>query len=961
MGFAEKLTPTYRPLLLVLSLLALSLAAAILHEPLAGLFEGIFDAEKVNFLIGMASINFFILAILVYAAALAKKHIISPRANGNETKKFAELLLLMLVIFVGAIFANNLAFKLEVIEQSEGVKWHHYIILPLKLEKDILVELQNSLVLSELNPERLEIPVYRLYVRDSHLLGLDSNLPFSGMDYVPGNFQVDQNVLNAKVRYRGDNYYHWGGAKKSWRIKLKDGQFYNGANTFNLISPKYPSYMIAPLTTKLLSEANVAAPRSYNAALYLNNNYAGVYEYVDQPDETFLRQNGLLPGDIYAGDKPKGTNEWITKEQQSWIVFDDPERWDISATFDNNDSRAMENIAYLLENVNSPDANNFYEFYNSHLGDEHLELLAERTLIYDIHLDNRHNHRLYFDPSSGHYLPIGWDQQVERINDDSTPDMFSNRIDRQILKFPQLIHKKNELLFSLISRFDENDAIGFIEENKGKLEEPMLYDNYKQVIDWPLSKNMTMADWNMGIVELESTIKFNYSYIRRKLSETDVRITLAGSQASIDVNGISGVTIKSPDGLCLQAKRQLPGASYYCLGSDESPDTELYPGRNIRISKIKLGRFFYDSESIEANAISYVFDLNSPNALSDFESLKYYNAVTGEEIRPRITQEENLALSQLNFLSTNYSEHPWNYNEPEKREVVWSGDVVLEGQNVFSKNDTIIIEPGTTLKMQKDASLIIFGTLVAKGTEENPITITSYSEEPWGSIALQGDYSRAEFEWVDISNGSGTKYGGVTYTGMISIYNASATLDHVRLSDNKIYDDMLNAKRAAVSIRNSEFFNSFSDAVDFDIMKSAEISSSSFRKSGGDAIDLSTTISAITDVNISNAGDKGVSIGEASNPVIRGIMISDSNIGIAIKDGSDPEIFSPVIRSSNIAIASYMKNWRYGGGALGTIYNGDFCDNSNVLEMDGVSKTTFIRGGSATVCTSSACNLGCLQ
>ena len=70
-------------------------------------------------------------------------------------------------------------------------------------------------------------------------------------------------------------------------------------------------------------------------------------------------------------------------------MFDDPKRWDIIATFDNDDSRAMDNIAYLVENINSPDANKFYKFYRSHLGDEHLALLAERTLINDIHLINR--------------------------------------------------------------------------------------------------------------------------------------------------------------------------------------------------------------------------------------------------------------------------------------------------------------------------------------------------------------------------------------------------------------------------------------------------------------------------------------------------------------------------------------------------------------------------------------------
>ena len=84
-----------------------------------------------------------------------------------------------------------------------------------------------------------------------------------------------------------------------------------------------------------------------------------------------------------------------------------------------------------------------------------------------------------------------------------------------------------------------------------------------------------------------------------------------------------------------------------------------------------------------------------------------------------------------------------------------------------------------------------------------------------------------------------------------------------------------------------------------------------------DGIDLMTSDVELRDIRIQGAGDKGLSFGEASNPSVSRVLISDSEIGIAIKDGSAPVLRDVKVSRSRTAVAGFDKNWRYEGGSKG--------------------------------------------
>jgi hypothetical protein len=104
----------------------------------------------------------------------------------------------------------------------------------------------------------------------------------------------------------------------------------------------------------------------------------------------------------------------------------------------------------------------------------------------------------------------------------------------------------------------------------------------------------------------------------------------------------------------------------------------------------------------------------------------------------------------------------------------WKGEVRLIGDVIIDEGATLIIEPGTTVKFStRDhfrggvdtarCELIVRGTLVAKGTSQRKIHLTSDSHNPkltpkprkpqsgdWYGIRAEGKSAKLEIEHCEI-------------------------------------------------------------------------------------------------------------------------------------------------------------------------------------------------------------------
>ena len=115
-----------------------------------------------------------------------------------------------------------------------------------------------------------------------------------------------------------------------------------------------------------------------------------------------------------------------------------------------------------------------------------------------------------------------------------------------------------------------------------------------------------------------------------------------------------------------------------------------------------------------------------------------------------------------------------------------------------------------------------------------------------------------------LQGGSGGEVDGVRFTGMLSIHNASQIQLFGLAFRYQIYDDMFHCVYCNdVQILNSVFEGAKSDAIDIDISKKMHLKNLFIQGAGNDSIDLMTS-AAIVDTTLVGAGDKGLSVGEAS-------------------------------------------------------------------------------------------------
>jgi hypothetical protein len=241
------------------------------------------------------------------------------------------------------------------------------------------------------------------------------------------------------------------------------------------------------------------------------------------------------------------------------------------------------------------------------------------------------------------------------------------------------------------------------------------------------------------------------------------------------------------------------------------------------------------------------------------------------------------------------------------------GVVRFDGVLQLPRGFAVEIAPGTTLLAGPAALLEIHGDLSMPGTPQAPIVVRGATAEPWGAFAVvgdRGDPARVEASHSTVIGGVGSTAGSTNFTGTVAIYFADVRLDHFSVQDNG-GEDGLNVKYSKIHMTDNFLRGGASDAVDYDFVSGVDLRTV-IEDYGNDGIDISGSQLRIEGARIRNARDKGVSIGEASTPVVVDVEVSGAKIGCAIKDRADVRIDRFTVARSKVAIALYTKKPSFG-------------------------------------------------
>jgi len=736
----------------------------------------------------------------------------------------------------------------------------------------------------------------------------------------PGN-----RLLPVHLHKRGDNSVHWLTEKKTLTVRTRREEFYKRYRSFGLSAKDVLTSYVA---NRLAQEFDLLAPSTAVVPVVLNNQFAGMFRFIEVVDESFLRPFDQMPGNIFRGDAAE-RGEYFKGLPRD--LFANPYIWDRVAVSERPTGPDSGQLRLLLEDLNGTDFAAHQRLMGRLDRAELARLLAYLLLVGDpYHMDGVHNQLWYEDPSTALLHPIPWD--IRLLSLVSATKQPLNPFLRAALRDPWLV---DGILAELHRRLADSGWVrlgdSLATSAWSRYHDEFAYDSLRGGLIPPLG--------NPG--EVHRLLQENTGVLRDWLG--DARVAYTGTSVlDFETRGYAGA--------------ELSGLEVGGGGSGAR--------LSLRMDRNRNGVLDSEDPSLSGqwDAAAHRFTLSVPVPLLAAWSTERPGLAPGAQhyrfflvgasgstsVRPLVVNRYSHRPVQLepwspgSPIAASSSFSPWEYPLAPGRLHRLSGAVHLTADLRISASDTLVIDPGAVLRLDPDVSIISRGRVLALGTAARPIRLTRADPaRPWGALALQGsgaDSSR--FSYVTFEWGGGALIDRIEYSGMVNVHRArGVVVEHSVFQDNLRSDDTFHALHAEITLRDSRFLRANSDAVDLDI-SSGLIANNGFDGSGGDAIDLMTSTPVIRGNLIQNSGDKGISIGEASRPLVYDNRIERCRRGIEVKDRSAPIVLNNRLAQNGVGIYEDRKNWRYGGGGWATVINTGLGDNNEPLQLDAYSRIT---------------------
>ncbi len=808
------------------------------------------------------------------------------------------LFILLAVLFLAVLGSLSVraledfySYKKALKMEDLSLNWDRFLFF---LKKEIKYEYIDLKAKKVLKNDKSPLKTFEITINPKDLQKLNSNLPKSGKSFVNAYLKIsgENRVRKVKLRYRGDNNFHWLYPQKSLRIKLQNGDLYDMQTQFNLINPpnwySFRDVVVYDFAKKL----GLMAPDFYPVRVFINGKFMGVYLFLSQVDESLLRRFKRMPGSIYYGDYGEPDSRGVSN------LWFDPNNWVKKAARNAEQKYDRSDINYLIDAVDNFDKDDFHNFFEKMINKKRFYTFFALDVIFGSdHHDYHHNHKIYFDPYLGRYEPIEWDLRNwsdEKIKDLSVypllnrvkldPVFEAERDKRayEILKSlnfsPSSLLKEYKKVFDLVYRDLESD----------RFRDTAIVD-FGLFKDW-VSVPFTMREFKEGFKKDAEILENRFKFLKRLYEDVRVSYKIDGNRVIFKVEGNSPAVIES-----------------------KSKERILYPKRKVlKNAQNSRSRLLFGADLIVNAPAFYEFNLSDLN----ISNLKIKNYITGKKIEAK----------QDNFSSGLIS--PFSKKKTKKR-VILSGVIDVNKTRVYE--DDVLIKNGTVFRIKGGKSLYFYGDLKIEDGNETTIFKPMFNAKPWGIVAVWS--KKADISKVKVFGGSVDMRNLVHFTAPLSIHNVKDfKAAKIKIGRNYKGDDAMHIAYSKALVKDSLFNKARSDGLDIDISK-VVIEDCNFTDSGNDGLDVMTTKISVKNSIFKGNGDKGISVGEWSDMNLSDSIFIENVIGLEIKDKS--RVFAKnliFVDQKDMAIHLYNKNRRYDEGGFLKAFDITLIGNKKVVK-----------------------------
>lgn len=822
----------------------------------------------------------------------------------------------------------------------------------------------------------VQIPEYHITIEKKDYQKLLLNLPQTPDEFLqkvhkkerPATFRFEDQEFDVDVRFRGDGSGHWHWDKKSWRIDFKNKETFDGKKVLHLITPGERGFLIEFFNNYRGKKMGLPVLEDGWAHVYVNGAHHGVYYVSESWGPEFLERNGLGADTNFYGDNasPNPLNPFSIYGD----FVDVHHMWKRYAENPRSTDSGFAELHRLFSLMQAEDEVFYDQVWDVVDRESFIDWFVHSKLIGSLHQYQMLNSRLYFDVHTGTFRMVPADVG-------ETPEGFlyyfigyHPLVDR-LLHDNVFVYDTQKVLWEYVSDEDQvEDDLRFYDEAVEKLK----YEFYKDSYDEFSSRRI-----DQFLAQGRGVIVRGLEYVQSILSEVQIAGVLSAESSSggeimysveLSVEHHAPVLLKH-----IEIEDSTVAIFEDVNGNDVLDDADVRV--DVGYDTIKKHHNVHQQWDVELGAVDREKWEDVDNlgflALHVYEPIqakrKYFitgvsdeidpqdvrvefeNIITGENhdadliyIDSRIFEDFGRQRLSIDGLVAQYS---FLRRDGESGVRVAGGTHIIDDVVIIPRGVRLRIDAGTTLLMRENATIISYGAVQALGSADALVRVLPYQNERWGVFAVVDADERSNFIYSHFDGGSDARVNGMYFSGMLAVHRADVSVMHSEFS-HAFADDGLNVKYGDANIYDVVFRENSSDGLDFDFV-TGDLADSLFVNNGNDAIDVSGTTARLYRLRVDGSGDKCMSIGEGSSPVIFDVHLQGCAIGIEVKDASAPRIVNAVIINNGIGLHAYRKKPLFKIGGQGSVYNSIITGNEDDVVVDEFSAYaigySYVEGG----------------
>ncbi|HUT78412.1 MAG TPA: CotH kinase family protein [Polyangia bacterium] len=767
--------------------------------------------------------------------------------------------------------------------------------------------------------------------------------------YVKAELETGGKLQEVEVRVRGTQHWNVLGQQRSLKVRLPQGELYDGHRVFNLINDPSPMVVGEELILDLARESGILTPRSDFVRVLVNGADLGVLRFETPPDEGLLRLRRRMPGSIYSSNLPSGTS---TDE-----LWDGARHWNKVAWREEAAKDDLDELDRLLSRLAGDSVRRFADFARHEVDLEAFAAHEALDMAFggDQH-DFRDNHKLYFDPYRGRFEPVAWN--FRGFKHERRLDLVENPILLRLKLVPEYLTARARALHGLLAGEGRVEAVRrrgrkALRRLAPELASDRWFDAYKMLpgIDRFHRQMMRPMDLEHAALVFESelaTYAARHAFLTAELERNPLWIEVGQARPSAPapsseqgpnpthvmpvsfvIDGHAGVKL---EGLSISWAEDCADPSF-TLRAAEGPGAggpPVDPRDLILHSRVGLEPTGGKAGGSEGPVRTVPVPTRTPfEVVSSCRpgSIEAWgtNLATSSRVRSRPAPPDLLARVPAGALGIDdvprmvpgeTAPEPRLLAPPAAETVTLGpGDVAIDGTRVFESRQRVEVAAGTRLRMGPLASLVFLGPVALRGTAKAPIVVEGATAEPWGGIAIQGRATAGSvLEHVIVRGGTRPSWRMIPYPGTVDIHDTErVALRHCRLGGNAGADDLLHAVYVDdLLLEDCVIEDAAADAADLEFVEGV-LRRVELLRSGDDGLDLMGSRIDLVDAVIVGCAGNAVSAGEETEARVLGSLLAGCKVGVLAKNASTVALAGTLLYGDEVGVRVYKRTTRYGG------------------------------------------------